>query len=293
LATCRFTNKIHLSSSSSSSFDDAGAIAMQNSGSSVSRPLGVIRLERGVVFARKNARDKGGALYVVGRSDVQVYGNVDFVDNSADEGGAIDMEGNGDGSLFQGTPDIRDDVSFRENTALDFGWGGALYLKILFCARLADDVGFRRTRAGIFDENRAHEGGGAFFIACSTFSGACLKAFEPSNNFGCLPSVPTHRFKGNVEAYGNDFASNPAHLRLLDVGEDLTLVPGQQKMLAGAEFLHSLHRRCRQVEEVLMVSVCRYSRGGMGRGETQWRRISAALWSTGQFRTSTPPYMPR
>jgi predicted outer membrane repeat protein len=123
------------------------------------------------------------------------------------------------------------------------------------------------TRAGIFDENRAHKGGGAFFIACSTFSGACLKAFEPSNKFGFLPSVPKHSFKGNVAAYGDDFASNPAHLRLLDVGEDLTLVPGQQKLLAGAEILDSLRRRCRRVDEVLMVSVCRYAGEKIG-GET-------------------------
>ena len=97
--------------------DDAGAIAMQNSGSSVSGPPGVIRLERGVVFARNYSRDKGGALYVFGRSDVQIYDDVDFVDNSAAEGGAIDMERNGSGLLFQGTLDVRCDVFSGENTA--------------------------------------------------------------------------------------------------------------------------------------------------------------------------------
>jgi hypothetical protein len=94
--------------------DDAGAIAMQGPGSS--GPPGVIRLEKGVVFARNFAKDMGGALYVLGRSAVEVYGDVDFVENSADEGGAIAMDGSD--STSQGTLNIRGGVSFRDNTAL-------------------------------------------------------------------------------------------------------------------------------------------------------------------------------
>ena len=48
---------------------------------------------------------------------MQIYGDVDFVDNSAAEGGAIDMERNGSGLLFQGTLDVRCDVFSGENTA--------------------------------------------------------------------------------------------------------------------------------------------------------------------------------
>ena len=73
--------------------DDGGAITMQGAGSS--GPPGVIRLERGVIFARNYAKDQGGALFVLGRSAVEVYGDVVFVENSADEGGAIAMDGSG------------------------------------------------------------------------------------------------------------------------------------------------------------------------------------------------------
>jgi predicted outer membrane repeat protein len=65
---------------------------------------------------RNYAKDISGALYVLSRSAVEVYGDVNFVENSADEGGAIAMDGSD--SMSQGTLNIRGGVSFRDNTAL-------------------------------------------------------------------------------------------------------------------------------------------------------------------------------
>ena len=115
------------------------------------------------------------------------------------------------------------------------------------------------TRAGIFYNNRAGKGGGALFMACIAFSGACLDAFADSNTAGCLPSLPKNWFVGNVAAYGDDLASDPAHLRLLDAGDDLALVPGQQMLEIGADFVDFSYQRCREVEDVLQVLVCRDS----------------------------------
>jgi predicted outer membrane repeat protein len=131
------------------------------------------------------------------------------------------------------------------------------------------------TRASIFNHNIAGKGGGALFMACSSFSSQCLDALlngslpqdegtisVVNNTMGCFPSLPRHWFVGNAAAYGSDVASYPARLRLLNMNQvfleaDLSLVPGQQKLEIMADFWDSLHTRCKQLDDVLQVLVCR------------------------------------
>ena len=113
------------------------------------------------------------------------------------------------------------------------------------------------SRAAMLHHNIAQGGGGAVFVGCNTLGSTCLKTFDQHNTLGVLPHLPKFSVKHNHGAYGNDFASNPAYLQVVDVGLDFTVVPGQQRLELSVLAMDSSLNRCTNLEDVVQVLICR------------------------------------
>ena len=142
------------------------------------------------------------------------------------------------------------------------------------------------TRASLFADNRAEKGGGALFMACNAFNSACLNAFAASNAAGFFPSLPKHEFTRNVAGYGDDLASDPALLLFLHGTQELMVVPGQQQLVFELEFLDSLNTRCKHVDAVVQIVVCRETDTCTKHAAVSAVTFHDAAWETGLFSIS-------